>query len=108
LLRSPPPARRLHRRAPQAGGPFLLADVTGVPGTPEFKTLFGAWQVHFRRVHGPEVDDETMAKEFAQRRARPGWLDERGQLGLFHEAGFVAPTLFWASLHFRAWVMSKR
>jgi tRNA (cmo5U34)-methyltransferase len=96
-------ARRL-----KTGALFLIADLTGQPGTPEFEVLFAAWQMHCRLMHGLDVDEEAMAKEFAMRRARPGWIDEPRHLELFAEAGFDAPLRFWSGLLFSAWAMTKR
>jgi tRNA (cmo5U34)-methyltransferase len=89
------------------GAPFLLADLCGVPGSPRFETLFAAWQSYLSANTGVSPDDETLRKEFAERRARPGWIDEARHLALFAAAGFREPTAFWAGLLFSGWTMRR-
>ena len=91
----------------EPGATFILADMTGEPGSPDFETLFAAWKVYWRRAHDPSVDDVAMEKEFAARRSRAGWIDEARHLELFAQAGFIAPVRIWSSLLFCAWAMRR-
>lgn len=91
----------------KSGAVFILADMTGQPGSPDFETLFAAWKVYWRRAHGPSVDEVAMEKEFADRRSRAGWIDETRHLELFAQAGFVAPVRIWSGLLFCAWAMER-
>jgi len=90
------------------GGLLLLADMTGQPGTPAFETIFSAWKVHWCHAHGVDIGDARVEQDFAERRARAGWIDEERHLALFSQAGFDEPLSFWSALSFRAWSMRKR
>jgi tRNA (cmo5U34)-methyltransferase len=89
------------------GGVLVLADMTGQPGTPAFERLFAAWQRHWCQAHGLAPTDAGVEEHFAERRRRPGWLDEQGHLALFARTGFVEPAHFWTGLLFNAWVMRR-
>jgi tRNA (cmo5U34)-methyltransferase len=89
------------------GASLLLADLCGSPGSPHFESLFAAWQAHWCATHGVARDDANMMKEFAERRARPGWIDEEQHLKLFAFAGFHTPVRFWSGLLFSAWLLRK-
>jgi tRNA (cmo5U34)-methyltransferase len=91
----------------EPGATFILADMTGQPGSPDFETLFEAWKVQWQRAHGPSVDIVAMEKEFADRRSRTGWIDETRHLQLFAQAGFVGPIRIWSGLLFCAWAMRR-
>jgi tRNA (cmo5U34)-methyltransferase len=90
------------------GGLLLLADMTGQPGTAEFEALFAAWKVHWRHAHGADSGDARIEQEFAERRGRAGWIDERRHLALFAQTGFEDFMPFWSGLLFRGWLMRKR
>jgi tRNA (cmo5U34)-methyltransferase len=92
----------------KSDAPMLLADMSGRPGSPEFELLFAAWKVHWREEHGLEPDDESLEKEFAERRIRLGWIDEKRHLELFKQAGFGKPVRFWSGLLFSGWYLRKR
>lgn len=91
----------------RSGAPFLLADLCGVPDSQRFEALFAAWQCFLSTNTGVSPDDENLRKEFAERRARLGWIDEARHFALFASAGFREPTTFWAGLLFSGWAMWK-
>jgi tRNA (cmo5U34)-methyltransferase len=96
----------IHARL-KSGGVFLLADMTGRPGSADFNRLFAAWKVHWCAMNGVGKDDPNMQKEFAERMARPGWIDEARHHELFASAGFSDPLRYWSGLLFSAWAMRK-
>jgi tRNA (cmo5U34)-methyltransferase len=89
------------------GAPLVLADMTGMPGTLEFETIIEAWKAYWSRTYEIAADDPGMLKEFAERRARSGWADDRRHAELFAATGFGPPVLFWKGLLFSAWVTRK-
>lgn len=91
----------------KSGATFILADMTGRPGSHEFETLFAAWKVHWKKAYGSAIDSQTLEKEFTERRLRKGWIDEAQHLELFKKAGFVHPVRIWSGLLFSAWAMQR-
>lgn len=86
------------------GGTFILADLFGAPGTPEFSLLFEAWLASFA-AQGMSAED--LATERAHFQRDIAFLPEEELLAMLETAGFSCPVRFYQTWLFGGWVMTK-
>lgn len=87
------------------GAAFLLADLFGEKGTPQFSRHLEAWLASMAEQG---VSAEDLAKDRAHLAADIAFLPEPELLSLLTEAGFESPTRFFQTWLFGGWVMNKR
>lgn len=87
------------------GGLFVLADLFGDKGTPNFEKLMNAWLLSYasQRISVEElVQDKTHIERDVD------FLSERELVALLNEAGFVSPVRFYQTFLFGGWVAKKQ
>lgn len=86
------------------GGVFILADLFGNKGSPEFELLLNAWLASY-------ASQGVSAEELAQDRAHVdrdvSFIPESELLALLNEAGFDTPVRFYQTFLFGGWVATK-
>lgn len=87
------------------GGIFVLADLFGDEGAPEFQRLLDAWLLSYAS-HG--ISAEQLARDRAHIERDLDFLPEVELLALLDEAGFVPPVRFYQTFLFGGWVATKR
>jgi tRNA (cmo5U34)-methyltransferase len=86
------------------GGLFILADLFGAKGSPEFEQLLNAWLVSYAS-HG--VSAEELAQDRAHIDRDVSFIAESELLALLNEAGFGTPVRFYQTFLFGGWVTTK-
>ncbi len=86
------------------GGVFILADLFGDKGSPEFEQLLNAWLASYAS-HG--VSAEELAQDRAHVDRDVSFIPESELLALLSEAGFDIPVRFYQTFLFGGWVATK-
>jgi tRNA (cmo5U34)-methyltransferase len=86
------------------GGVFILADLFGDKGSPEFERLLNAWLASYAS-HG--VSAEELAQDRAHVDRDVSFIPESELLTLLNEAGFDTPVRFYQTFLFGGWVATK-
>jgi tRNA (cmo5U34)-methyltransferase len=86
------------------GGLFILADLVGDKGSPDFERLLEAW-LAFYASHG--VSAEELAQDKSHIDTDVAFIPESELFALLNEAGFTAPIRFCQTYLFGGWVATK-
>lgn len=86
------------------GGLFVLADLFGDKGSPEFERLLNAWLLSYAS-HG--ISAEELAQDQAHIERDVSFIPEGELVTLLSEAGFVTPIRFYQTFLFGGWVATK-
>jgi tRNA (cmo5U34)-methyltransferase len=86
------------------GGLFVLADLFGDKGSPEFARLLNAWLLSYAS-HG--VSAEELAQDHAHVERDVAFIPESELVALLHEAGFATPLRFYQTYLFGGWVATR-
>lgn len=86
------------------GGLFVLADLFGDKGSPEFERLLNAWLLSYAS-HG--ISAEELAQDQAHIERDVAFIPEGELVALLSEAGFVTPIRFYQTFLFGGWVATK-
>jgi tRNA (cmo5U34)-methyltransferase len=86
------------------GGLFILADLFGDKGSPDFERLLGAWLASYA-AHG--VSAEELAQDRAHIDKDVSFVPESELFSLLSEAGFTAPVRFYQTFLFGGWVANR-
>jgi len=86
------------------GGLFILADLFGDKGSPEFERLLTAW-LAFYASHGVSVEELVQDRAHIDRDV--SFIPESELLALLSAAGFATPVRFYQTFLFGGWVVMK-
>ena len=86
------------------GGLFVLADLFGDKGSPEFARLLNAWLLSYAS-HG--VSAEELAQDRAHVERDVAFISESELVALLREAGFATPLRFYQTYLFGGWVATR-
>jgi tRNA (cmo5U34)-methyltransferase len=86
------------------GGLFILADLFGDRGSPEFEQLLNAWLLSYA-AHG--VPAEELVQDRAHVERDVAFISEGELVALLREAGFATPVRFYQTFLFGGWVAAK-
>ncbi|HEX4583584.1 MAG TPA: methyltransferase domain-containing protein [Burkholderiaceae bacterium] len=87
------------------GGVFVLADLYGDRGSPEFVPLLQAWLLHYVS-HGATAEKLTKDLEHIFRNIV--FSPESEVIALLHEAGFTGIVRFFQTFLFGGWVATRQ
>lgn len=87
------------------GGLFVLADLFGDKGTPQFERLMSAWLLAYAS-HG--VSAEELAKDKTHIERDVDFVPDGELVALLCEASFVSPVRFYQTFLFGGWVATKQ
>ena len=87
------------------GAPFVVADLFGTPGTPQFNALFAAWHAGYC-TH--DIAPEQVEKDFLHIKNDVAYIPEETMLALLEDAGFTNPVRFYQTLLFGGWLVHKK